>query len=190
MSGDVAVGHDPARWNGVNKVKDGAPTSVIAGLRHERHDRGMDDIAVEPAEQPITAQEVRRLTVATIVTVVLLVAYWALWFGARSAIASNTTGAYYDFENAFPAADAWLAVCVVLALRATRARRPTALFWLLAGGGAGIYLFAMDALYDVEHGIYGRGAGGLVELAINLVTFALSAWFLTWAWRRRFALLT
>ena len=145
----------------------------------------MDDAV----SQSVTPAEVRRLTLAAIVTIVVLIAYWTLWFAARSAVASDTSRAYYAFENAFPAADAWLGACVILALRAVRARRPAALFWLLAGGGAGIYLFAMDVLYDLEHGVYGKGTGGLVELMINLLTLALSVWFLTWAWRRRGALL-
>ena len=69
-------------------------------------------------------------------------------------------------------------------------RRPTALLWLLAGGGAGLYLFAEDTLYDLEHGIWwGSGAGGLVELALNVVTLVVSAGLLRWAWQYRAALL-
>jgi hypothetical protein len=48
--------------------------------------------------------------------------------------------------------------------------RPAARFWLLAAGGAGIYLFRMDVSYDLEHGIWGKGANGVGELVINLVT--------------------
>jgi hypothetical protein len=36
-------------------------------------------------------------------------------------------------------------------------QRPLALFWLLAAGGAGLYLFCLDVLCDAEHGS-GRGA--------------------------------
>lgn len=139
--------------------------------------------------EPITPADVRRLTAAGAVALVALVAYWTLWFTARDLVRSDTTRAYYDFENAFPAADAWLGVCVLLAVEAVRSGRPTALLWLLAGGGAGVYLFAMDVLYDLEHGIYGKGAGGVVELGINLLTLGLSVWLLRWAWSRRDALL-
>ena len=138
---------------------------------------------------PITAQELRRLTVAGAVALTVLVAYWTLWFTAREAVESKSTQAYYDFENAFPLADAWLGVCVLLAVLAVRRGSPLALFWLLTGGGAGVYLFCMDFLYDVEHGIYTHGAGGLIELGINLLTLGLSVWFLRWAWTRRDALL-
>jgi hypothetical protein len=138
---------------------------------------------------PITAAELRRLTIAGGVAIAVLILYWTLWFAARDVVASDHTGAYQDFENAFPLADAWLGLCVLLAVRDVRGGRPTGLLWLLAGGGAGVYLFCMDALYDLEHGIYATGAGGLIELGINLLTLGLSVWFLRWAWTRRDALL-
>ena len=67
--------------------------------------------------------------------------------------------------------------------------RRAALFWLLAGGGAGRYLFAMDVLYDRQHGIWGMGGNGVVELAINLVTLGLSLFVLRWARVRRHTLI-
>lgn len=64
------------------------------------------------------------------------------------------------------------------------------MLWLLAGGGAGLCLFGMGVLCDLEHGIWWRsGAGGLVELLINLLTLAVGLGLLRWAWRRRTALL-
>jgi hypothetical protein len=47
----------------------------------------------------------------------------------------------------------------------------------------------MDTLYDIEHGIWGKGANGLVELGINIVTVGLSLAILGWTWRRREELL-
>jgi len=79
----------------------------------------------------------------------------------------------------------WLALCLVAASFCLTTARRAALFWLLAGGGAGPYLFAMDVLYDLQHGIWGKGGNGLVELAINLVTLGLSLFVLRWAWVRR-----
>jgi len=139
---------------------------------------------------PITARELRRLTIAGVIALTVLVAYWALWFGARDLVRSDDTSAYYDFENAFPLADAWLGACVLLAVGAVRRGSPTALLWLLTGGGAGVYLFCMDVLYDLEHGIYATGAGGIIELGINLLTLGFSGWFLRWAWTRRDGLLS
>ncbi len=115
----------------------------------------------------------------------MVVAYWALWFGHRSVVAAETGTGYVQFEEAFPAADAWLVVCLVLGALALVTRRPSALLFLVAGAGAGLYLFCMDVLYDIEHGVWGRGANGLTELAINALTLVLSLAVLRWAWRRR-----
>ena len=123
------------------------------------------------------------------VAVAVDVLYWTLWFAERSWVASNSRPAYYEFENAFPLADGWLALLCLLAWVALGRSRPVALLWLLAAGGAGIYLFAMDVLYDLENGIYGSGAGGIVEAGVNLLTLAFSLIALRWAWAHRAELL-
>ncbi|MHA3701982.1 hypothetical protein ACXR2U_07335 [Jatrophihabitans sp. YIM 134969] len=121
---------------------------------------------------------------------VVMVAYWVLWFAARGSVASNDRPAYREFENAFPLADAWITWCLLAAWWTLRRRRPLAVLWLLAGGGAGLYLFGMDVLYDLEQGIWWRsGVGGVVEAGINVLTLAVSLGLLTWTWRHRTALL-
>jgi hypothetical protein len=47
----------------------------------------------------------------------------------------------------------------------------------------------VDVLCDVQHGVRGKGANGVVELVINVVTLALSLFVLRWTWVRRDALL-
>ena len=120
---------------------------------------------------------------------VLVVGYWIAWFTHRSLVASEHSVPYVQFEDAFPLADGWLALCMVGGAVCLVTRRSAALLWLLAGGGAGFYLFGMDVLYDLEHGIWGKGANGVIELAINISTFVLSFVVLGWAWRRREELL-
>jgi len=124
------------------------------------------------------------------VGVVIMLAYWTLWFAARSVVASDTTKAYYDFENAFPAADAWLTICLLGAITSLQRSSSFSLFWLLAGGGAGVYLFCMDVLYDLEHGVWWKNGGGAIELGINLVTLVFSVGLLRWTWTNRAALLS
>ena len=131
----------------------------------------------------------RRLAVLLVAVAVVTVAYWVLWFSHRSLVASETRPAYYQFENAFPLADGWLVLTVLGAAVSLWRRRPSAVGWLLAGGGAGMYLFCMDVLYDLEHGIWAKGGNGVVELVINLLTLTLSVGLLRWTWRRRRALL-
>ena len=139
----------------------------------------------------VDARSVRRVLIVLLLSLAVMIAYWAFWFTARDVVASNDRAAYVEFEDAFPAADAWLTVCLAGAAITLPARRPSALLFLLAGGGAGLYLFGMDALYDLEHGIWWRsGAGGVIELAINVLTLAVGLGLLRWAWRRRNALLS
>ncbi|HEX2894099.1 MAG TPA: hypothetical protein VHO29_08875 [Marmoricola sp.] len=133
----------------------------------------------------------RRLIQFMLVVAILLdAAYWTIWFTQRDWIASEHTDAYYDFENAFPLADLWLGVACVLALVTLRARRPSALLWLVCAGSAGLYLFAMDFLYDVENGIFAQGGAGVFEAVIVALTLVFSVTVLTWSWRHRGELLT
>jgi hypothetical protein len=138
----------------------------------------------------VGARALRRVLVVLVATFVVVVAYWVFWFVDRSAVASNDRPAYFEFENAFPFADGWLAVSLAAGAVALLRRRPIALLLLVAGSGAGVYLFCLDVLYDLEHGIWWRsGAGGVIELAINVVTLAVSVGLLWWSWRHRSALL-
>jgi len=131
----------------------------------------------------------RLVVVLLVVATAIVVAYWSIWYGHRSWVASSTDPSYKDFENAFPLADAWLAATTLLAARSLHQHRPTALLWLLCSGSAGMYLAGMDVLYDLEHGIWWEGGGGgLIEFAINAITLSGSIAGLVLSWRYRRAL--
>lgn len=55
----------------------------------------------------------------------------------------------------------------------------------MCAGSAGMYLFCMDFLYDVENGIFFEGGGGAFEAVIVLVTLVFSVTLLTWSWSCR-----
>ncbi len=131
----------------------------------------------------------RTIEVMLVGAIVLDVAYWSIWSTSRDTLASEHSAAYYEFENAFPLADAWLGLACLLALVALRQGRPAAHFWLICAGSAGLYLFGMDFLYDVENGIFTSGGGGVVEACIVAVTLLFSLTALRYAWTRRDALL-
>ena len=122
--------------------------------------------------------------------IVLDVAFWAVWFTNRDWLASEHSRGYYEFENAFPLADLWLGIACLLALVTMRQRHPSALFWLLCAGSAGIYLFCIDLLYDVENGIFTRGSSGAIEALIVVVTLGFSVTVLWWSWTHRGELLS
>jgi hypothetical protein len=125
----------------------------------------------------------RTIVVMLVGALALDVAYWSIWFISRDTLASEHREAYYEFENAFPLADLWLGVACLFALVSLVQSRPSAYFWLACAGAAGLYLFGMDLLYDVEHGIFARGAGGVIEACIVAVTLAFSLTALRYAWR-------
>jgi hypothetical protein len=133
----------------------------------------------------------RRFVVGAMgLAVVITVGYWTLWYATRSTVASNHRPAYYEFENAFPLADGWLVVSLSLATVFLLRRSDAALLWILIAGGSATYLFCMDVLYDLEQQVWWRsGAGGWIELVINLLTLALGILLLSWAWSHRTALL-
>jgi hypothetical protein len=124
----------------------------------------------------------RWIETMLVAAVVIDVAYWSIWFTRRDWLASEHTQAYYAFENAFPLADLWLGLACVLALVALRRRWQTTPLWLTAAGSAALYLGCMDLLYDLQHGIFTKGAGGLIEAAIVALTWIFSFTVLRWAW--------
>lgn len=122
---------------------------------------------------------------ATAATVVLIAAFWTVWFVRNDWLASDSSPGYHSFENAFPLADAWVAGCAALAFAALRTRRPTAVLWLLLTAGGAGFLTLIDVLYDLENGIYAKGAGGAIEAVINVLTASLTVLCATYGWRAR-----
>jgi hypothetical protein len=121
----------------------------------------------------------------------IIVAYWLIWFGVdRDILASSHADYYYRFENAFPAADAWLGITLLVGALGILRLRPWGLLATLLAGGAGIYLGCMDVLFDLENGIYQPPRGGdpsavVIEATINVLTFGLGVLVISWVWRQR-----
>jgi hypothetical protein len=131
----------------------------------------------------------RRVAFALGVAAGLIAAYWVLWWSDRGLVASRTTPSYYDFEESFQVADAWLLLAVTAAAVQLARRRPSALLWLAAAGGAGLYLLGMDIYYDLAHGIYASSGAGVIELVIDVLVAGASAGVLGWSWHHRAQLL-
>ena len=121
----------------------------------------------------------------------LTIAYWVLWFGGgRALLASSQAASYFVFENAFPAADAWLVLTLIVGAIGLMQRKSWGLLFSLLAGGAGIYLGCMDVLFDLENGIYliPKGAdpsSAIIEMCINILTFGLSIAGIIYIWRNR-----
>ncbi|RAG86120.1 hypothetical protein DN069_08025 [Streptacidiphilus pinicola] len=101
-------------------------------------------LATSPA--PAGWSHRRALFAATVclIAAAVIVAYWAVWFTDRPLLASSSAPAYTEFENAFPLADAWLTVALLMAAAAClRARTAAARLWLGIAVGSGVYLFSV-----------------------------------------------
>lgn len=96
-----------------------------------------------------------RVAIASVMffAAAITLAYWLIWFGIdRDILASRHADYYYHFENAFPAADAWLGIMLVIGAIGILRLRPWGLLATLLAGGAGIYLGCMDVLFDMKYG--------------------------------------
>lgn len=134
----------------------------------------------------VTDRQRRVISNVLLFVAAFTVAFWVIWYADRSILASNTRPAYYEFENAFPLADGWLALACAVAAITLRQKKPTALLWLIAAGSAGVYLAGMDILYDLENSIWWRsGAGGVIEAIINAVSLVGGIWTMRWSWTQR-----
>ncbi|MFN2465448.1 MAG: hypothetical protein ABR598_04190 [Candidatus Dormibacteria bacterium] len=134
----------------------------------------------------------RRVVIGMLVlATVLVIAFWAVWYLVdRSLLATETAPAYIEHEQSFLLADGWLAFCTLAGAVALWRRRPSALFWIIAAGGAGLFLGAMDALYDLgRNDWFGRGGAGYIEFGIVVLTCGFSISLMSWAWRNRQELL-
>ncbi|MDV3296835.1 MAG: hypothetical protein LOY01_13655 [Brachybacterium paraconglomeratum] len=111
--------------------------------------------------------------------------YWVDYF-TRGSVRSSDDPAYVAFENSFPLADGYLALCLAGGARALRRQRPTAVAWGIAAGSAMVYLAAMDTLYNLENGKYAdRTPEMAVEAAINVATWTLGPFLMRRSWRAR-----
>jgi hypothetical protein len=122
------------------------------------------------------------LAVLLIGTAVVTVAYWVDFF-VRGTVQAGEQDWYLRFERAFPAADAWMSACSVVAavgLLAGAGYGPA--FGLLAAGSL-IFLGLLDVSFNLENGLYRRlPASGQMwaELVINVLSLGLGAWLVVY----------
>jgi hypothetical protein len=93
---------------------------------------------------------------------------------------------YSAFEDAFPVADGWMALCMLAAgIGLWRGSRAGVLAGLMAGSAL-IYLAAMDITFNIEHGLYAllpQSGAMLTETWINALSLGLGIATLIMSWR-------
>ena len=86
----------------------------------------------------VEARQRRAMAGLLLAAALLIAAYWLAWLLHRSLVASETGAAYTQFEDAFPLADGWLALCLVAAsyCLGRRGGRPCSGSWPGAAPGS------------------------------------------------------
>jgi hypothetical protein len=126
------------------------------------------------------------LAALLILGAVVTVAYWLNYFIAGDVRVLSDYW-YGAFEDAFPIADGWMALCMSVAgVGLWRGTRAGALFGLMAGSAL-LYLAGMDVTFNVEHGLYAllpKSGAMWTETWINALSLALGSVTLAMSWRR------
>jgi len=116
---------------------------------------------------------------------VVTVAYWVNYFAVGDVRVLSDTW-YTTFEDAFPVADGWMALCMAIAgVGLWRGTRNGAL-WGLMAGSALLYLAGMDITFNVEHGLYAllpKSGPMLTEAWINASSLGLGIATVLVSWR-------
>jgi len=128
----------------------------------------------------------RVLGVCLILTAIVTVAYWADYFTSAE-VAVVPARWYTAFESSFPAADAWMALCSLLAGVAVWRGGPSAGRLALLAGSAMLYLAAMDITFNLENGLYplARASNAMkFEVLINAWSLGFGVVTAVAGWRR------
>lgn len=122
---------------------------------------------------------------ALIITFVATLTYWLIYFSSGE-VKVRQDEVYLAFENAFPAADAWMAICALLgAIGLFRKQAMGFLFGLLAGSSM-IFLGLMDVTFDINQGIYALGGiETAIEVVINLFCLMVGPLIIIHLWKNR-----
>ena len=127
----------------------------------------------------------KMLSALLILGAVVTLAYWLNYFIAGD-VRVLPDYWYGAFEDAFPVADGWMALCMLLAgIGLWRGTRTGALFGLMAGSAL-LYLAAMDITFNVEHGLYSllpKSGPMFTEAWINVSSLGLGIATLLMSWR-------
>lgn len=128
----------------------------------------------------------RILSVLLVLGAVITLAYWINYFIAGD-VRVLPDYWYSAFEDSFPVADGWMAMCMLGAgIGLWTGARWGALLGLMAGSAL-IYLACMDITFNIEHGLYAMLPSSgpmMMEAVINATSLGLGIATLLMCWRR------
>jgi hypothetical protein len=103
--------------------------------------------------------------------------YWLDFFLAGTVYVVNEDW-YLKFQHAFPAADAWMAACALIAGVGLLRCSPWANQFALLAGSAMVFLALLDITFNLANGLYRLAFSSVemgMEAAINLWTLSFGA---------------
>lgn len=101
------------------------------------------------------------------------VGYWIAYF-TTGLTHVRADAVYLAFENAFPLADGWMALCFLLGAYYLWRGERTAVLWGISAGSAMIFLGCMDLLFNIEQGHFQPPIGAAMWLEIAIMAFCLT----------------
>ena len=113
-------------------------------------------------------------------------AYWWSYFSGGDVMVLHARW-YTAFESSFPAADGWMALCMLVSGIGFLLRRTFAAPFGLMAASALLYLAAMDITFDVENGLYALARANdamKFEVFINITTLVLGVVTLALSWAK------
>ncbi|MEZ5959683.1 MAG: hypothetical protein R3C30_04550 [Hyphomonadaceae bacterium] len=128
----------------------------------------------------------RILGIVLLVGAAVTALYWWSYFNAGDVMVSHERW-YTAFEDAFPFADGWMALCMMGAGVGLVQNRDWGPPLGLLAGSALIFLTAMDVTFNVQNNLYSLAATNdamKAEIAINIATAMLGAWTIAACWPR------
>lgn len=117
-----------------------------------------------------------------------IIAFWTAYFSTDTVnIAdSRLKEIYTAFESAFPVADLYLAVVLIIGGIGLLKKRPYGYMFSLMGGAALIFLGLLDVSFNLQQGIYLLGAGeAVLNIFINAMCLGFGAFLALSVWKNR-----
>jgi hypothetical protein len=134
----------------------------------------------------ISRKSIKRIAAMEFVIAFGFVAFWAAFFSMDLVSFGNPRleEIYRAFESAFPPADIFLVILLVLGGIGLLKRMPFGYFFTLMAGAALIFLGLLDSSFNARQGIYAIGRQELVlNIGINATCIAAGAFFVGRIWK-------
>ncbi|MFX0013129.1 MAG: hypothetical protein ACFFB2_04815 [Promethearchaeota archaeon] len=114
-----------------------------------------------------------------IIGALLIIGFWIGWFLdlLKSSLPDPLFETYLAFESAFPVADTWIVILLLISAYGILTGKSYGSFFAAAAGGALVFLGLIDISFNLQQGIYEYD---LLAIPINLVATIGGGVLLVW----------